>query len=124
MTIYPSFEFCVKVHDNFIGRFGGAPGIRDVGGIKSALARPRTGYYADLIDEAAAMIESLSQNHPFIDGNKRTAIAVGMTFLLANGYDLAFDDHEAYGFFIGLYQRRAFNFGNLRKWLRAHASAR
>jgi death-on-curing protein len=64
-----------------IERFGGSHGLRDQGALESALARPQTGYYLDLIEEAAALWESLSQNHPFIDGNKRIAItATAMRF--------------------------------------------
>ncbi len=60
-----------SIHKTLIDRFGGSYGIRDVGGLESALARPQTGYYRDLIEEGAALWESLSQNHPFIDDNKR-----------------------------------------------------
>lgn len=124
MISYPSFSFCIEVHDKLIEEFGGAHGIRDPNALKSAVGRPTTGYYSGLIEQAAALIESLSQNHPFIDGNKRTAIAVGITFLLTNGYEISFDDREAYQFFIRLYERHAFNFKNLTKWLRHHANAR
>jgi death-on-curing protein len=87
-----------------IERFGGSLGLRDRGALESALARPQTGYYDDLIQEAAALWESLSQNHPFVDGNKRMAITVAAAFLRVNGYRLAFDDLEAYRFLIGLYE--------------------
>ena len=55
--------------------FGGSHGIRDRVGLEAAVMRPQSGYYPDVIAEAAALWESLSQNHPFVDGNKRTAIA-------------------------------------------------
>ena len=54
-----------------ISRYGGAPGARDPGGLEAALFRPQTGYYGDVVAEAAAMMESLAINHPFVDGNKR-----------------------------------------------------
>ena len=76
MTQYPSLDDVLVAHTRLIKAFGGAPGLRDLGALEAALARPRTGYYQDLIEEAAALLESLSQNHPFIDGNKRTAIAL------------------------------------------------
>jgi death-on-curing family protein len=56
------------------------------------LARPRSGYDGDLIQEAAALFERLSQNHPFVDGNKRVAVTVTAAFLRVNGYRLEFDD--------------------------------
>ncbi|WP_317135218.1 type II toxin-antitoxin system death-on-curing family toxin [Nguyenibacter vanlangensis] len=73
MTDYLTVIEVLAIHDDQIGRYGGATGIRDRGLLEAALFRPQTGYYADLIDEAAALWESLSQNHPFIDGNRRTA---------------------------------------------------
>lgn len=73
MTCYPTLDEVVFVHFRLIEKFGGSHGIRDRGALESALARPRTGYYKDLIEQAAALWESLSQNHPFVDGNKRVA---------------------------------------------------
>jgi death-on-curing protein len=59
-----------------VERWGGIAGVRDEGLLESALARPQSGYYQDLIEEAAALCESLLQNHPFLDGNKRAAITL------------------------------------------------
>jgi death on curing protein len=81
----------------------------------------QTGYYADLIQEAAALWESLSQNHPFPDGNKRTAITVTAAFLSVNGYKLEFDDVAAFQFMIELYESGTFRFAKLETWLRQHA---
>jgi len=86
------------------------------------LARPQTGYYEDLIQEAAALWESLSQNHPFLDGNKRTAVAVTAASLRVNGYKLEFDDVAAFTFLMELYESRRFRFDELEGWLREHAS--
>ena len=72
--------------------------------MEAALYRPQTGYYADLIEEAAALWESLSQNHPFIDGNKRTAFAATYTFLAINGARLTADAEEIYVFLAALYE--------------------
>ena len=85
MTYYPSVEDVISAHSRLIERFGGSLGIRDRAMLKSAVARPQTGYYTDLIEGAAAPCESLSQNHPFVDGNKRTAVAVTVAFLRVNG---------------------------------------
>jgi len=95
--------------------------MRDRGGLESAVARPQTGYYADVIHEAAALWESLSQHHPFVDGNKRVAVTVTAAFLWVNGYRLDFDDAEAYGFLIGLYETGQLRFGQLETWLRQHS---
>ena len=84
---------------------------------------PRTGYYSDLIQEAAAIWESLSQNHPFVDGNKRAAVTVTAAFLRVNGYRLEFDDIDAFTFLVGLYESGRMRFGELETWLRQHVVA-
>jgi death on curing protein len=121
VTYYPGIEEVISAHSRLIARFGGTLGIRDRAALESALARPQTGYYADLIEEAAALWESLSQNHPFLDGNKRTAITVTAAFLSVNGYKLEFDDVTAFRFMIELYETGTFRFAILEGWLRQHA---
>ncbi len=121
MTLYPSLDEVLAAHARLIVLFGGAQGLRDRGALEAALARPQSGYYRDLIEEAAALLESLSQNHPFVDGNKRTAIAVTGAFLRLNGFRLEFDDLQAYQFLVGLYEEKAFQFARLEPWLRQHA---
>jgi death-on-curing protein len=80
MTDYLTVAEVLAMHADQIERYGGSHGVRDPGLLESALNRPQTGYYADLIEEAAALWESLAQNHPFIDGNKRTAFAPRLPF--------------------------------------------
>lgn len=121
MIHYPSIDEVLTAHARLILLFGGAQGVRDLRALEAALARPRTGYYRDLIGQAAALLESLSQNHPFIDGNKRTAIAVSAAFLRVNGYRLEFDDIGAYHFLMQLYESNQFRFDRLEPWLRQHA---
>ncbi len=121
MTRYPTVDETVAVHARLIARFGGADGIRDHGALEAALARPRSGYYADLIQEAAALWESLSQNHAFVDGNKRAAVTVTAAFLRVNGYELEFDDFDAFSFLTGLYETGRMRFEALDGWLRQHA---
>ena len=121
MTRYPSVDEAVAVHAKLTARFGGSLGIRDKAALESALARPRSGYYSDLIQEAAALWESLSQNHAFVDGNKRVAVTVTAAFLRVNGYRLKFDDAEAFSFLIGLYETGRMRFDELDQWLRQHA---
>jgi len=69
-----------------------------------------------------ALWESLSQNHPFVDGNKRVAVSVTGAFLKVNGYVLEFNDIEAFSFLIGLYESGQMRFTELEKWLRQHAT--
>jgi death-on-curing protein len=120
MTDYVTLAEALTIHDDQIKRYGGSPGVRDLGLLEAALSRPQTGYYSDLIEEAAALWESLSQNHPFIDGNKRTAFAVAYTFLAINGRRITADAMAAYAFIAGLYESGDLNFPTLVPWLRAN----
>lgn len=120
MTDYLTVAEALAMHADQIERYGGAHGVRDLGLLEAALFRPQTGYYADLIEEAAALWESVSQNHPFIDGNKRTAFAATYTFLAINGGRLAADTNEAQDFVLALYENNQFTFDNLVPWLRTH----
>jgi death-on-curing protein len=109
----------LAIHADQIERYGGSQGVRDTAA-GSRLYRLKTGYYADLIEEAAALWESLGQNHPFIDGNKRTAFAATYTFLAINGARLTADASETYAFVIGHYETNLFNVERLAPWLRRH----
>lgn len=122
MTDYLTMAEVLAIHDDQIERYGGSAGVRDFGLLEAALFRPQTGYYADLIEEAAALWESLAQNHPFIDGNKRAAFAATYTFLAINGARLTAGPDETYDFIAGLYASNAFTFENLTDWLRAHVA--
>ena len=59
------------LHAILLERYGGASGIRDMGALESSVYRPQCGYYADIVEEACALMESLLINHPFVDGGKR-----------------------------------------------------
>jgi len=120
VTRYLTLADVLSIHDTQLAQFGGATGVRDPGQLESALFRPQTGYYADLIAEAAALWESLSQNHPFIDGNKRTAFASMHVFLIINGYRLQTTVVEAMPFVTGLYDTHSFRFEALEPWLRVN----
>ena len=122
MTFYPTVDDVIAVHSKLIARFGGSLGIRDRGALESAVARPQSGYYKDIFQEAAALWESLSQNHPFIDGNKRVAVTVTAAFLKMNGYRLEFDDVEAIAFLAGLYDTGGMRFTEIEIWLRQHVA--
>lgn len=120
MRDYLTVAEVLAVHADQIERYGGSHGVRDAGLLEAALYRPQTGYYRDLIEEAGALWESLSQNHPFVDGNKRTAFAATYTFLAINGARLRADAQETYVFVIGLYEKNQFSFERLVPWLRSH----
>ncbi len=122
MTDYLTVAEVLAIHQDQIERYGGSHGVRDRGLLEAALYRPQTGYYGDLIEEAAALWESLAQNHPFIDGNKRAAFAVTYTFLAINGARLTATADETFGFIAGLYRANDFTFDKLVQWLRANTT--
>ena len=122
MTDYLTMAEVLAIHSDQIERYGGTRGVRDQGQLEAALYRPQTGYYADLIEESAALWESLAQNHAFIDGNKRTAFAAMYTFLAINGARLTAGAQETYRFIAGLYETNQFSFDKLVPWLRDHAA--
>ena len=117
---FPTIEEVVAIHDIAIREFGGSLGLRDAGALESALMRPQLGYYDSLIEEAAALMESLAMNHPFVDGNKRTAFYVTDTFLRKNGRFIDCDNDEAYAFIMQLFTTNSFRFAQLREWLEEH----
>jgi len=118
MSDFLTFDELIAIHDKLIEEFGGAYGIIDVEALKSALKRPQIGYYRNLIEEAAALMESLAMNHPFVDGNKRMAFFATDTFLRLNGYYIECDNEEAYAFIMNLFESNAFQFDYLVKWLK------
>jgi death-on-curing protein len=122
MTDYLTMADVLAMHADQIARYGGSHGVRDHGLLEAALYRPQTGYYADLIEEAAALWESLAQNHPFIDGNKRAAFAATYTFLAINGARLTADAQETYVFVAALYEASQPSFDKLVPWLRSHVT--
>ena len=93
-----SKELVVTIHDRQLSEHGGPEGIRDLGGLESALARPQNlvAYgQPDAADLAAAYAFGIARNHSFVDGNKRTAWVVARLFLADNGHRLKFDPFEA-----------------------------
>jgi death-on-curing protein len=120
VTIYPKAEEIILVHARLIAAFGGSLGLRDRGALEAAIARPQSGYYQDVIQQAAAMWGSLSQNHPFVDGNQCVAVTVTAAFLKVNGHELDFDDLEAYSRLMELYETGKMCAAELDQWLRAH----
>ena len=114
---YIRVDDILAIHADQIERYGGGEGIRDPGLLEAALFRPQTGYYPTLIDEAAALWESLSMNHPFVDGNRRTAFAATYVFLAINKLEITATDDQSQDFVLGLYSASRVTFENLRAWL-------
>ena len=121
MHDFPTTEEAIAMHDVAVREFGGPEGLRDTGGLDSTIMRPQLGYYNDILEEAAALMESLAMNHPFVDGNKRTAFFTTNTFLRRNGRFIDCDNDEAYQFFMGLFETHSFRFAQLHAWLEQHA---
>ena len=96
--VYLTVAEVIAIHHHQIEEYGGVHGLRDQGALESAVFRPQTGYYTDLSEEAAALLESLVNNHAFLDGNKRVGFAAAHTFLLMNGFDLDISSKAASDF--------------------------
>jgi death-on-curing protein len=120
---YLDMQDVLGLHRRQSERFGGAPGIRDAGLIDAALARPQSGYYQDLIEEAAALWESLTMNHGFIDGNKRVGFAATHVFLRLNGLDITASAEATLQFVTGLLEDGLFEKHRLESWLRKHTAS-
>lgn len=120
MTEYITLDEALRIHEILLAEFGGAPGVRDRGLIESALLRPQTGYYSDLIEEAAALWESLAMNHGFVDGNKRVAYACLELFLQLNGADISASNSDIEHFIYSHLEAGTFQKDVLEAWLRSH----
>jgi death-on-curing protein len=110
------------MHTVLMQRYGGAGGVRDPGALEAALFRPQTGYYDDIIAEAAALLESLAINHPFVDGNKRIAFAAADVFLRINGWCLKRPSMVIHKEMLQLFEAGTFDIAHLEPWLRAFAT--
>ena len=119
---YLTLDEVLRIHDILIDAFGGAKGVRDHGLIEAALLRPQTGYYADLLEEAAALWESLAMNHGFVDGNKRVAYACLELFLQLNGTDIVAENDDIERFIYANLEAGTFRKEVLDAWLREHTS--
>jgi death-on-curing protein len=109
------------MHTVLMQRYGGAGGVRDPGALEAALFRPQTGYYADIIAEAAALLESLAINHPFVDGNKRIAFAAADVFLRINGWCLKRPSMVIHKEMMQLFEAGTFDIAHLEPWPREFA---
>lgn len=122
---YLTAEQVLFIHARLIVETGGAHGVRELGLLLSAVARPQATFdgqdlYPDLFMKAAALLESLIGNHAFVDGNKRTAITSTGLFLNANGYRLTASNQELEIFTFQCAQRSV-SFEHMTVWLESHS---
>lgn len=117
---YLTLDDALYIHAEQLRLFGGAKGVRDHGLIESALLRPQTGYYTGLIEQAAALWESLAMNHGFVDGNKRVAFACMDIFLGLNGGRLEAEPAEIIAFIYRHLEAGTFRKPELERWLHDH----
>ncbi|MFZ5828581.1 MAG: type II toxin-antitoxin system death-on-curing family toxin [Planctomycetota bacterium] len=95
--LFLDLDRVLRTHRSLIEHYGGAEGIRDVGLLHSAIAMPQASFggeflHKDLFEMAAAYLYHIVQNHPFLDGNKRTGAATAIVFLTINGIELQGDE--------------------------------
>jgi death on curing protein len=115
----------LAIHDQMVKRFGGSSGIRDIGLVESAVARPMATFdgvdlYENIYDKAAALLQSLLKNHPFVDGNKRTALSSAGIFLKMNGYILKNCHEEEVEFGVNV-DNKHLSIGEISVWLKNHS---
>ena len=121
--IYLSVEQVLFLHDRLIEETGGEHGVRDLGGLESALARPRASFgdsefYPDIFAKAAVLMDGLTRNHAFIDGNKRISISAAVLFLQVNGHRLSTANAELEGFTVHVTTTKP-SVDKIAEWFRA-----
>jgi death-on-curing protein len=121
---YLSLDELLKIHDNMIELYGGSFGIRDLGLIQSALARPQASFngedlYPTIHEKAAALFHSLMFNHAFLDGNKRTTITATARLLSLNGYALEATQKEFVAFPLKV-ENNHLSLEEIADWLEKH----
>lgn len=113
----------LTIHDELIDEFGGSSRIRDMGALEAAVFRPQTGYYDDAIAEAAALMESIIQSHPFLDGNKRSGFAAADLHLRLNGWVFSGDPDDAAEVIVALISDGRLDRAELDKLLRENVQS-
>ena len=122
MAEYLTVIEVLTIHAAMVDEFGGTEGIRDLGALESAVFRPETGYYDGPIEEAAALMESLLQTHPFLDGNKRTAFAAADLHLRINGLAYSGTTAEAIDFMDSIFEEKNVDASSIADFLHSHTS--
>ena len=122
---YITLEEVIAIHDSMVEEYGGSHGIRDLGLIQSAIARPQSSFgredlYPTLFDKAVALFHSLIFNHAFVDGNKRTTMTTTARFLSINGYELIVSQKEFVDFPIRV-ENKHLELQIIANWLRKNS---
>lgn len=123
---YLEADEVLLIHERILAKFGGAGGIRDWGLLDSAVKRPRAFFagqepYPDLFTKAAALGHSLALNHPFVDGNKRTAWEAMHTFIEENGQSLQAQTDEIVELMLRI-EDKGWGVEQIAQWLQARSS--
>ena len=118
MSDYLTVAEVYAMQHRLIEMFGGLHTVRDKGALEAAVFRPQTGYYNFIEEEAAALMESLGNNHGFLDGNKRIAFTAADVFLRRNGSYIEITGTEGHAFIDGWMERHEFRFARILEWIR------
>ena len=118
MADYLTVAEVYRMQHRLIEMFGGLHGVRDTGAVEAAVFRPQIGYYNSIEEEAAALMESLGNNHGFLDGNKRIAFTAADVFLRRNGFYIAVEARDGHKFINGSMERHEFRFAQVLDWIR------
>ena len=116
-VVFLTLDEVLEIHDVLIKRFGGPDGVIDLGLLESALYRPQSGYYDDLVGMASALFESLIKNHAFVDGNKCAAFFATDVFLRMNGYKFDVEAISAHAFLMNLFETDSCDLKHLLPWV-------
>ena len=125
MTVYLTAEQVLFIHYRLVSETGGEHGVRDLGMLESAVARPRATFdgqelYPDIFEKATVLMESLINNHPFVDGNKRTGIACAVLFLQQNGVSFSARNADLEKFTLRVASSNAGR-SEITEWLKKHS---
>ena len=125
MTIYLTAEQVLFIHYRLVSETGGEHGVRDIGLLESAIARPSATFdnqelYTNIFQKAAALMESVINNHPFTDGNKRTGIACAVLFLKQNGIPFSARNSDLERFTLRVASSKI-RLSEIAKWLKSHS---
>lgn len=122
---YLSVKDVLLLHNMAIDAAGGSHGLRDLGLLESAVARPQASFggedlYPEMFPKVGALVHGLLRNHPFVDGNKRTSMFSAMTFLELNGYKFEAQQKEVVNFALKV-ENEKLSVEEIAKWLKEHA---
>lgn len=122
---YVSAEDALVLHAFVVDETGGSHGVRDVGMLQFALERARTAFggnevFSSVFEKAAATLESIARNHPFVDGNKRTALAVAIRTLELNGYEFEARNPDIVRFMVRVVAKHL-EVPEIATWLKRHS---